>query len=265
MAEEKFAWQFQVCAASGRTWTVTAPNPHEAAWTCVLAHRGDVAAGMRLIVLPQEACPFPPTYVDVQQGTEDLALHFSVDPIEFLEVAASLARKKLLAEQRRYVTGPIVTHRGSWAGEVPEWLRQAIPGARVRQVFMEILGFAKEDEGLATLEEVSAYMMTASLEAPLTYDAALIYFWAAAHVLAAHGKAESPEEIFAKLDLGFSRERPFRLTEYQERDLLRRLQRDLRQSTANHSRAAAKSRAQAGAAKCRQVPPTGGSAAAEEE
>ncbi len=37
----------------------------------------------------------------------------------------------LTAEQRRYLSGPIVLHNPGWADTVPEWLTAAIPAARL--------------------------------------------------------------------------------------------------------------------------------------
>ena len=40
----------------------------------------------------------------------------------------------LTAEQRRYLSGPLVLHNPGWADCVPDWLTSAIPAARLAQV-----------------------------------------------------------------------------------------------------------------------------------
>jgi hypothetical protein len=50
------------------------------------------------------------------------------------------------AEQRRYLSGPIVLHNPGWADTVPEWLTATIPAARLEQVQAEV-----EDETVRDL------------------------------------------------------------------------------------------------------------------
>ena len=79
----------------------------------------------------------------------------------------------LTAEQRRYLSGPLVLHNPGWADCVPDWLTAAVPAARLTQVAAEIAG--ETDQPLATLEEVCAYLFTGSLAFPLDRDHAAIY------------------------------------------------------------------------------------------
>ncbi len=134
----------------------------------------------------------------------------------------------LTVEQRRYLSGPIVLHNPGWADCVPDWLITAIPAARLEQVTDETVG--KIECNLATLEEVCAYLFTASLAFPLDGDHTAIYLWAIAQVLARQGRAVSVAAVFEML--GMMEPRTFSV--YQECEILRRLQRDLRRSVARH-------------------------------
>ncbi len=139
----------------------------------------------------------------------------------------------LTAEQRRYLSGPIVLHNPGWADTVPEWLTAAISAARLEQVQTEV-----EDEtvrDLATLEEVCAYLYTASLAFPLDRDHAAIYLWATGQVLSRQGRVTSIESVFEMLgEIGVHGQT---LTDYQEHEVLRVLRRDIRRSVARHARA----------------------------
>jgi len=137
----------------------------------------------------------------------------------------------LTTEQRRYLSGPLVLHNESWADTLPDWLRQVIPAARAAQVMAETADEA--EPGLATLEEVCAYLYTASLAFPLPHDYAEVCVWATAQMLAKHGRATSIEAVFEML--GEVGARFQSLTHYQEREVLRVLQRDIRRSVARHA------------------------------
>ncbi len=96
----------------------------------------------------------------------------------------------LSAEQATYLRGPIIFHGkggNAWDEDCPAWLwREAIPAARWTRLLAEVAGRAGHDAGLATLEEATAYLMTASLEAPLGSDYTDIYVWVACQVFARH-------------------------------------------------------------------------------
>ncbi len=136
----------------------------------------------------------------------------------------------LTAEQHRYLSGPLVLHNESWADTLPDWLRQVIPAARTAQVMAETADEA--EPGLATLEEVCAYLYVASFVFPLPRDYAEVYVWVTAQALVRQGRAASAEAVFEMLgEVGLGRT----LTAYQEREVLRRLQSDIRHSVARHS------------------------------
>lgn len=137
----------------------------------------------------------------------------------------------LTTEQRRYLSGPLVLHNESWADTLPDWLRQVIRLARAAQVAAEATG--EVEPGLAALEEVCAYLYTASLAFPLHRDYAEVYVWATAQVLARHGRAASVEAVCEML--GEVRARFQSLTADQECGVLRVLQRDIRRSVVRHS------------------------------
>ncbi|CAG0984034.1 hypothetical protein ANRL2_02670 [Anaerolineae bacterium] len=137
----------------------------------------------------------------------------------------------LTAEQRRYLSGPLVLHNPGWADCVPDWLTAAIPAARLAQVTAEFQGEA--DPSLATLEEVCAYLFTASLTFPLDSDHTAIYLWATAQVLSCQGRVPSVEAVFEMLgEVGVHHQI---LSQYQEREVLRTLRRDIRRSVTRHA------------------------------
>ncbi len=142
----------------------------------------------------------------------------------------SLPEVSVTTEQWRYLSGPLVLHNPGWADTLPGWLVEVIPLARAAQVAAETAG--EVEPSLATLEEVCAYLYTASLASPLHRDYAEVHIWATAQVLARHGRAASVEAVFEMLgEMGV---RYQTLTPYQEREVLRVLQRDIRRSVARH-------------------------------
>jgi hypothetical protein len=139
----------------------------------------------------------------------------------------------LTAEQRRYLSGPLVLHNPGWADCVPDWLITAIPAARLEQVTAEVAGETERD--LATLEEVCAYLYTASLAFPLDRDYTAIFLWSTTQALSRQGRVPSVEVVFEMLGEIGAHDRT--LTAYQEREVLRVLRRDIRRSVTRHARA----------------------------
>ena len=137
-----------------------------------------------------------------------------------------VAVPRLKAEQRRYLTGPIIVFNGAWGDTLPAWLREVIPAARLRQVMAELAG--EEPEGLASLEEVVAYLYTASLTVPLASEWARVYFWAAARVLPRYGVATAGE--FTETALEMQPWGELHLPEYERRECLDRLRQDIRRA-----------------------------------
>ncbi len=109
------------------------------------------------------------------------------DPQE-LDLAA------LTARQRRYLGGPLILHPG---GECdPEWLRAAVVAGRLAQLWQERAGVAPA--GQASLEEVLAYLHSASLVQPLASDEVGLFEWAFLQVLPRYGRG-CPRELAGML------------------------------------------------------------------
>jgi hypothetical protein len=109
----------------------------------------------------------------------------------------------LCADDRRYLTGPAVFHPGS---ECADWLRAAIPDARLRH----ILHAPEGEHHLATLEEALAYLSSASLAIPLGSDDAEQFFWLSQELLPRYGLARD-EPVWKSL--GY--EAPITLSRFQ--------------------------------------------------
>lgn len=76
-------------------------------------------------------------------------------------------KRKLTAEEKKYLTGPIVFHGHGWADAVPPKIVNRIPDARSEIV--------QQKSRYVSLEEYLAVLMTASLECPLDHDYFKIY------------------------------------------------------------------------------------------
>jgi len=84
--------------------------------------------------------------------------------------------KKAIENLTRVFTDPIVVHGLVKRGEIPECLRESIKTARMTA----LIGAYKEGKeryDLAPDEEALAYLMTASLTAPLDGNWAQIFLW----------------------------------------------------------------------------------------
>jgi hypothetical protein len=149
-----------------------------------------------------------------------------LDILHLADGLAAVAGTKLNAEQRRYLEGPLVIGDIGWADTIPKWVIQAIPKARLERVLRESKGDVEGEK--ATLEEVMAYFYTASLRAPLTHEAAQVYFYVASQVMEKH--ALTTEQNFWDC-LGI-REAERGITGYQEREILDRIRFDIRRSVA---------------------------------
>ena len=152
-----------------------------------------------------------------------------VDPTTFLEAALG---RKLRADEARYLVGPVVFYRGTWGETLPGWLREAIPLARVVQLMAEGAG---EEPGLASLEEVTAYLYTAALEAPLAQEWADIYFWVGDHVMRAHGMLPKGQTVWDLINPDEAGSNVRELSPYLA-ELLHRLRRDIRRAVVKHQR-----------------------------
>lgn len=88
------------------------------------------------------------------------------------------------------LTGPIIVWPG-YEHAVPEWIMKEIPLARMTKLMKN------EEPGQATDLEAVAYLMTASLIAPMPREWEGIYLWAGAKALRESGK-KPPEDIAPK-------------------------------------------------------------------
>jgi hypothetical protein len=113
----------------------------------------------------------------------------------------------LNAETLRYLSGPIIAHTGG-EGAVPDWLRQAIPQAR-----LDLVGSGEAT--LATEEEACAYLMTASLAVPLDRNWADTYIWIANRVCGKHSRMPQGQDFWTAL----GHDTPQSLNRNQESDL----------------------------------------------
>ncbi len=99
----------------------------------------------------------------------------------------------MIAELINAFTGPLVLFSTSWADTMPDRIVKLLPMARMIAL--------QKDEQLGTYEEVSLYLMSASLEIPLSHDWAQIYTHCAATMLEkwfnenAWDKTEAPREL----------------------------------------------------------------------
>ena len=126
---------------------------------------------------------------------------------------------------RRYLAGPLIVGDPAWGGDTPAWLQDAVRTARLGLVL------AGEHEH-ASEEEAVAYLMAASLAAPLHHDWAALYFWVAARVLARWSRI-GQEEDFWQLIAAAAPQRTLRAD---QQDDLQRLLRDIRRSVERHAR-----------------------------
>ncbi len=113
----------------------------------------------------------------------------------------------------------------AWGADTPTWLRDAVRIARLGLVL------AGEHEH-ASEEEAVAYLMAASLAAPLHADWAALYFWVAARVLARWNKISHEEDFWLLIDATA----PQRTLRRDQEDDLHRLLRDIRRGVEHRAR-----------------------------
>ncbi len=141
------------------------------------------------------------------------------------EIAARLER--LSVNELRYLNGPIVYHPGGWdAGDV---LPRLIPQARLELVL-------SGEQEMATLEEVLAYLSSASLVFPLSSEDAEVMFWLTQTVFEKHRLVPADQHIWEML----GHKEPFTLTPFLEKEVLNRLRREIRSAVVRHAKRAPK-------------------------
>lgn len=158
-----------------------------------------------------------------------------VHPVDFLEAVLD---RKLRADERRYLYGPVVLYPGGWEDTIPAWLEAAVSKARVAQLLLEAAADAEEYDRMCSLEEVVAYLYTACLSFPLAQEWANVYFWASDQVMRANGKLPKGQSIWDLIDpqgeLGANHRE---LNDYERRECLDRLRRDIRRAVVKHQKA----------------------------
>lgn len=135
------------------------------------------------------------------------------------------AEEHWTAGDRRYLVGPLIVGDPAWGDDTPAWLRAAVRIARLGLVLAGEHDHASEEEAVA-------YLMAASLAAPLHHDWAALYFWVAARVLARWGKVGKEEDYWRMIDAAA----PQRTLRPDQEDDLRRLLRDIRRGVERHAR-----------------------------
>jgi hypothetical protein len=134
------------------------------------------------------------------------------------------AELRWTAGDRRYLAGPLIVGDPAWGRDTPSWLSDAVQVARLGLVL------AGEHEH-ASEEEAVAYLMAASLAAPLHTDWAALYFWVAARVLARWSKIGQEEDFWRMIEAAA----PQRMLRPDQEDDLRRLLRDIRRGVERHA------------------------------
>jgi len=86
---------------------------------------------------------------------------------------------------------PIIVYPGGWGDTLPEWLKASITLERLAMNMKALKG----EEMTGTDAEAVAYLMTASLTAPMDHDWGQIYFYVATQTYRRWGKGEMPKDI----------------------------------------------------------------------
>lgn len=95
----------------------------------------------------------------------------------------------------------LVVGSASWTDTIPKWLLEEIKAERLMLGMGAIASPEAEQVGDA---EICAYLMTASLEAPLGSDYTNIYVYLTAHVLKRQRKKGIPDFMTEQLERGLS-------------------------------------------------------------
>lgn len=93
---------------------------------------------------------------------------------------------KAIAGLVHAVSGSLVVADLGWAETIPDWVRKALPVARMGQIMLVRRGKAPSDQ--ATDLEAMAFLYTASLLAPFTHDWTEIYLWLSKKCMAEWGR-----------------------------------------------------------------------------
>jgi hypothetical protein len=168
--------------------------------------------------LPEDEAPVAPASVDLDLVDAALAYLGQIG-------REPAPQPRWTAGDRRYLGGPLIVGDPAWGGDTPAWLQDAVRIARLGLVL------AGEHEH-ASEEEAVAYLMAASLAAPLHHDWAALYFWIAARVLTRWSKVGQEEDFWRLIDAAA----PQRTLRRDQEDDLHGLLRDIRRGVERHAR-----------------------------
>jgi hypothetical protein len=166
--------------------------------------------------------PEPPGEVPLIDFSKDL-LSLGREALSYMKLLGlqRLPSPRLLADDLRYLTGPLIVFDPAWGEDIPDWLRATVRPARLG------LLLAGEKESVSE-EEAVAYLMTASLAQPLDHDWSQRYLRLGARVLARWGLVSSETDLWRQL----GEELPPR-NQDQDDEALRRLRSWLRRRVAD--------------------------------
>ena len=137
--------------------------------------------------LPEDEAPVAPASVDLDLVDAALAYLGQIG-------REPAPQPRWTAGDRRYLAGPLIVGdpQGAWGDDTPAWLRDAVRIARLGLVLAGEHDHASEEEAVA-------YLMAASLAAPLHHDWAALYFWVAARVLTRWSKVGQEEDFLRSI------------------------------------------------------------------
>jgi hypothetical protein len=195
----------------------------------------------------QEACAvdqlsfIPEELVRTLQQGKDAAnpdTRCSSSTLEMLRLLASLdVPRELLAcmlemaefsmHHVRYLAGPLVMHRSSWGDATPGWLKVACVQDRFELILSE---YEQEQVGdYATPTEALAYMMPATMEAPMHRNYVDLYLWSGNEVMKKHNRLPENATSFYELIGGHPIEFSTVKNDFQD------LSRSIRRSVVKHA------------------------------
>jgi len=129
-----------------------------------------------------------------QQEGMDPMLDLAALPVEKTEKTTRFSLDKSIDNMVGSLCDPIIMHKCAWATRdmIPEWLRTRITLDRM----IELMLASKEGrEPIGTNSEALAYMIPASMEAPMGHDWAQIYLHLATVVIDQEKNKVVPDDI----------------------------------------------------------------------
>lgn len=109
-------------------------------------------------------------------------------------VLAEMAGTKLSADDRKFLMGPLVIHKGPWSDTLPEWL----PAQAFAERAEIVLGL--RPEWIVGPSEMCAVMYPATMQTGFVRDLVDLYVWAGAAACSKHYRTPIGDQ-WAKLDM----------------------------------------------------------------